>query len=1400
VRESLVEMQAAGFLPLPLDTKTKRAPTGQTLATPSHDGVPIPVGAARGDGGRFPLTEAQKEIWLAAQMGGDAAVAYNESLKLEFRGVFDVEAFRASLQQVIHRHPILTATFSADGQWQQIEGHTTVGARLFDLNSKAEIDTDREVAAMIEREVSHAFDLTTGPLVRVQIIRITADYHLVLWTAHHIVCDGWSGGLVVSELAAIYSALKEGRAPVLDEPLSFEKYALSARADTSEARDAVEYWRRQYAELPTPLDLPTDRPRPRVRSAAAATVKRTLDRTLQPYLKRLAGQQRTTQVVLLMAALKTLLYRLTGQTDQVVGLGIAGQAVTGQNCLVGHCVNLLPIRTQLQADASFKDNLAAVKKAVLDAYDHHQTTFGDILQHLKVPRSPGRPPLVEVIFNVDRDPGTAEFKGSEFACDRSPKRALHFDLFFNFVEGPRGLYVECDYNTDLFDASTIERWLGHYETLLQSVASCPVESLGKLPILSLEERQEITIGWNRTGVEFPKQQSLHNWFESQAEKAPEALALTFEGRHWTYGQLNRRANQLAHLLMTLGVGPDVLVGLFLDRSPEIVVGILGILKAGGAYLPIDPVYPNARLAFMMDDAKAPVLLTQSNLAQELPEQGTKAKIVCFDVDKTLIDQQPDNNPNSIATPDNLAYVIYTSGSTGEPKGTRVTHYNVCRLLQATQHWYQFSEDDVWTFFHSHAFDFSVWELWGALLYGGRVVMVPYLTSRSSEDFYVLLANERVTVLNQTPSAFRQLMQAEETLGVSRNLSLRYVIFGGEALDMSTLKPWFDRHGDQQPRLVNMYGITETTVHVTYRPLSAADVKSESVVGVPIPDLQVYILDPYQAPVPVGVVGEIYVGGAGVARGYLKREELTGQKFLPDPFTNKPDALLYRTGDLARYLPGRDIEYVGRIDSQVKIRGFRIELGEIETVLGRHPAVNQCVVVAREDAGDKSLVAYLEPRPGSGPGVSDLRAHLDRNLPDYMIPSSFVVLDKLPLTANGKIDRKSLPTAGGHRIEIKGEFVAARDPLEQILAQLWSKVLKVKRVGVHDNFFELGGHSILAVRIIVEIEKLYRKRLPLATLLQAQTIESLSEVLRREKWTPSWASLVPLRPGGSKPPLFLMHSHGGNVFEYYPLANQLELDQPVYALQARGLDGRIVKGQSLEQMAAAYLAEIKSLQPQGPYFLGGFCFGGLLALEAARQLSAAGDEVALVVMIQTSHPATKAFEPDAGPLQRWTERLVKRIDLERENMSHRGKGYIGERIRRLLDIAWARIGLAVERLTGKVQIPSNSLSMAYILESLAVEHDKMFERYQPSLYYGDVLLFRASKQFSGLASDPRLGWKNVLLGRVDVCEVPGHQQNLLIGTNVMFLAQELEARLGSAQLRHSFKALESAEQLVSTGLQ
>jgi len=1370
LRDSLREMRAAGFI-----GATAAIPNASPVAEATRPVLTThKVPGGKHSDGSFPLTEAQKEIWLAAQMGSEAAVAYNESLKLEFRGDFDVELFRRAASSVVERHPILLASISADGQSQQIRSGTCLDLPLTDLAGKSGSEKAKQLEAVIEGEVSHRFDLTTGPLVRAQIVRMSTDHYVVIWTAHHIVCDGWSGGLIVIELGKVYSALKQGTSPELETALSFSEYVRSAEGDTNAQKESISYWINRFATIPQPLDLPPDRQRPAVRTARASTVKRDLGQSLHQNLKRFAGQQRTTLVVLLLSGLKVLIHRLSGQCDLVVGLGVAGQAITGQTCLVGHCVNLLPIRSLLEPEKSFQSNLAAVKKEILDAYDHSATTIGSILQHIDVPRSADRPPLVEAIFNVDRDPGDVQFAGLQFTCERNPKRALHYDLFLNIVEGPHGMYAECDFNSDLFDAATVARWLGLYQTLLESISADPTKSLADLQILSPAETSQLLEDWNSTAVDYAESRLLPELIEVQVRKSPDALALTFAGQTITYSELNGRANQLAHRLRKLGVGPDVLVAVFLERSFEMVVALLGILKAGGAYVPIDPEYPPDRIAFMISDSNCPVILTADYLRERLP--AVRCTVIDLKNDWNQIAQERDSDLASSATEQNLAYMIYTSGSTGVPKGALNTHRAIRNRLLWMQSQYTMTAGDRVLQKTPFSFDVSVWEFFWPLMVGGHLVIARPGGHRDANYLVSLIRQEKITITHFVPSMLAAFLVEPD---VRRCVSLRHLICSGEALAPSLQRDVF-RVLDA--RLHNLYGPTEAAIDVTFWECQRDSTLASVPIGKPIANTRVYVLDQHFQPVPIGVPGELFLGGVQIGRGYHNRPELTAEKFLADPFSKEPEARLYKTGDLCRWLPTGNLEYMGRLDFQVKVHGLRIELGEIEAVLGRHDSVRQCVVVARESDGDKSLVAYLEPRNGSVPVTSELRAHLKKELPDYMVPAEFVTLSTLPLSPNGKIDRRALPTPNRAYLQPEAGFVPPNDSLEQMLSRLWAKILKLKRVGLHENFFEIGGHSLLALRVSIEIEKLCHKRLPLATFLQAPTVAQLAEVLRRENWVPSWNSLVPIRPAGSRSPLFFMHSHGGNVLEYYPLANLLQENQPIFALQARGLDGNIVRGQSIEQIAAAYLQEIRMLQPQGPYFLSGFCFGGLVAFEAAQQLVASGEEVALVAMIQTAHPQATPFKSHDRALRRLWRRAVKRADLERSNLEHRGFGYLRERVLRTFDVARARALMRYDSLAHNGGPRPIRPSMPYVLEALGREHDRAFDNYQPRPYYGNVVLFRASKQLPGLAEDPTLGWAVTLPQSLTVYEVPGHQQNLLSQPNVVALAGKFTLILDSAQAK------------------
>jgi amino acid adenylation domain-containing protein len=1356
-RESLAEMRAAGFI---TSSSTAIPSTVPSLAADSLQGPTKGVSAAPEDS--FPLTEAQKEIWLAAQMGGDAAVAYNESLKLEFRGDFDVDLFRRAARQVVDRHPILLASISADGQSQKCTSHSDLDLPLVDFSALADSEREQQLAAAIEREVSEKFELTIGPLLRVKIVRLASDDHVVLWTAHHIICDGWSGGLIVSELATIYSALKKDLQPELDAPQSFRDYALAVQKQSPEKQRTIEYWRRQFAELPAPLDLPADRLRPRIRSAQAATLRVDFARALYQSLKSAARQQRTTLVVLLLASLKSLIHRLSGQTDLVIGLPAAGQAVTGNTSLVGHCVSLLPVRTQLDPNSTFHQYTAIVKKSVLDAYENHQCTIGEILKYLRVPRNASRPPLVEVVFNMDRDPGSAEFFGTEFSCERNPKRALHFDLFLNFVEGPAGLYLECDYNTGLFDRSTIERWLGHYHSLLEGIASNTAQSLQNLPVLTEAERHQLIVEWNQNALQIPRGRTLVQAFEIQAGSTPHARAVSFNGQHLTYAELNRRANQVAHCLISRGVGPEVLVGLYFERSLDMLVGILGILKAGGAYVPMDPEYPRERVAAILEDARAPIVLTQKSLVEKLP--SFSGAVINLDEDWPLFLKHSTENPAASLVPENLAYVLFTSGSTGRPKGVAIEHRAAVAFLEWARQVFSNQQLAGVLFSTSVCFDLSIFEIFVTLSAGGEVIV-----AQNALHVPTVPEKDRVTLINTVPSAIAELVRMDGIPKSSKTINL-----AGEPLPDSLVEQIYA--GSSVEKIYNLYGPTESTTYSTFTLVPRG---ATVTIGKPIANTRAYILDTDHQPVPIGVAAELYLAGAGLARGYFGRDDLTGERFLVDPFVPSGTERMYRTGDLCRWLPDGNLQYLGRTDHQVKLRGFRIELGEIEATLNRHPSVRQSVVIVREDVpGLQRLAAYVVPHVGVQPRTDELLDHAKRSLPEFMVPSSVCVLDAFPLSPNGKIDRKGLRPPDGLLAQAESRFEAPRDSLEQLLAQLWSKTLNLRRVGIHDNFFDLGGHSLLAVRILMKIEQHFDKRLPLSTLLQAPTVAELADLLRGN-WTPSWSSLVPIRAGGSRPPLFLMHSHGGNVLEYYPLANLLDQDQPVYALQARGLDGNIIRGESMEQLAAAYLKEIRSLQPSGPYFLGGFCFGGLLALEAAQQLTTSGEEVALVVMMQSTHPASATFKPTTNSLQRLWYRASKRTSLERENLSYRGPRYLVERLRHALDRAKAWSAIRYHGLNGNGGPVSNSL-LPYTLELLSIEHDEVFVRYHPCSYSGKVVLFRSAKQMPGLIADASLGWSQLLGQDLEIRVISGHQQNMLIEPNVQAVSRELQKYLEQAQ--------------------
>ncbi|HET7288490.1 MAG TPA: amino acid adenylation domain-containing protein, partial [Pyrinomonadaceae bacterium] len=1022
---------------------------------------------------------------------------YNIPAAVRLTGHLNIKALEDTFHDVLQRHESLRTRFNeVNGRAVQvIEPELKLDLSIEDIQAT-------EVDRITRDEARKPFDLTHSPLLRVRFLRLKDDEHVILLTIHHIIGDEWSMGVLVREMATLYAAhSQEQPSPLPELPVQYADYAawqrewLQGDLLTSE----IDYWRQQLHELPV-LDLPTDRPRPAIQSYNGARYSFEISPELSEAVDVLAHQQRVTKFMTLLAAFQTLLHRYSAQDDIVIGTPIAGRTRLETESLIGLFVNTLVLREDLSGDPDFRELLCRVRETAFAAYAHDDVPFEKLVEQLQPERDLSRTPLFQVGFVLQNDPlQRLEVPGLKLDQIPVDTGTAKFDLLLAIVEEPHGLHGSMEYNTDLFDDSTIARMASHFQNLLVSIIADPTQRLSQLQMLTVEEREQLLQRENGFHAKAQRKtqrrkESLSRLFELRVEKAPDAIAVRFGEESLTYGELNSRANQLAHYLRELGVGPESKVGICMERGPEMVVALLGTLKAGGAYVPLDPAYPAQRLAFMVADTQMPVLLSERSLRNAIPEYTGKR--LELDSDAELISTYSSANCDSQTTADNLAYVIYTSGSTGNPKGVLVTHGNVTRLFDATQSEFQFNENDVWTFFHSFAFDFSVWEIWGALLYGGRLVVVPYMVSRSPRDFYALLRAEQVTVLNQTPSSFLQLIKLEKDHGPAHDLSLRLVIFGGEALDLQTLRPWIVDHGDQKPLLVNMYGITETTVHVTCRPLRAADIEQEhgSVIGNAISDLQLYILDQHQQPVPWRVPGELCVGGAGLARGYLNSPDLTAQKFIPDPYSEVPGSRLYKSGDSARRLPDGEIEYLGRLDQQVKIKGFRIELGEIETALSQHPAVRECVVMARGDMpGDKQLTAYVVAQPGESPNVTELRSCLKQKLPEYMIPVSFVLLAEFPLTPNGKLDRRALPAPDHVRPDLAGAYVAPETFVEKSLAQIWSEVLHLDRVGVHDSFFALGGDSIRSIEVRSRAEQL-GIRFSLQQLFQHHTISELSRQL------------------------------------------------------------------------------------------------------------------------------------------------------------------------------------------------------------------------------------------------------------------------------------------------------------------
>jgi amino acid adenylation domain-containing protein len=1166
-----------------------------------------------------PLSLSQDRVWFLEQLLAGEPV-YNEAEAVRLKGKLDVTALELGLNIVIARHEVLRSTIEVKNERPQVIIHDDwpVEIKRIDLSNLPEDQREAELARLLADEPRRQYRLITEPGIRATVIRLAADEHAFIIMMHHIVCDSSSLGILWRELGAHYEACLRGQPSHLPPlPIQYGDFAGWQRQPTRQLgiEKDLSFWREKLRDAPEVLDLPADRPRPSVNSYRGTKRRFLFDSALAKSLRNLSRQERTSLFTVFATAVNVLFHRYTGKNDILVGIPIADRDRPEVRSLIGFMVDTLVLRTDLSGNPSFRDLVTHVQRGVAEAYSHRAAPFDQVVDVVQLQRNLSYSPLIQVMLNWrDRDeqPQFIGLSGLVTEPLLAQSKTSKFDLTLTVTDTGDDILLEMEYSTDLYDDPRIDRMVEHLRMLLEGAAANCEQRIAELPLLTSAERQQIVVEWNRTEVSYPKDRCLHELIQEQAERTPEAVAVVLEDKQLTYRQLNERANRLAHYLQKLGVVADTLVGICVERSLEMVVGLLGILKAGGAYVPLDPEYPKERLAFMLEDAAVPVLLTQAHVAASLPTH--QARTVRLDVEWPLIARESVGQVNSSVKAEHLAYMIYTSGSTGRPKGVMNTHVAIVNRLLWMQDAYRLAPPDRVLQKTPFSFDVSVWEFFWPLLTGAKLILAVPGGHKDGAYLANLIRQEQITTIHFVPSMLSVFLE-QEGLG-SSCASLKRVFCSGEALSFELQQRFLSLLAAE---LHNLYGPTEAAVDVTHWECERESRLHTVPIGRPIANTQIHILDHHLQPMPIGVPGELHIGGIGLARGYHNRPELTAEKFVADPFRPADGSRLYRTGDLARYLPNGAVEYLGRLDHQVKIRGFRIELGEIESALAELPGVYEAVVMAREDIpGEKRLVAYLTSRRKEAPKDFELRHQLQDKLPEYMVPSAFVALNQLPLTPNGKVDRKALP-ALRRDVETKQSYIAPITDLERILCRIWCKWLNATAVGIKDNFFDLGGNSLLAIRVVGDINKTLETDLRVATFFQDPTVEQLARVFERKPLDrPRQPRLLQLSPGRVGPTLYFIGTGPAEVRIAKSISEDHAVfgtDVPMPAEWVHGLAAGDPAGlPTLSQVGTLFADLVLSHARSSPCVIVGYSFFGMIAFEAARALQRAGGNVASVVLI------------------------------------------------------------------------------------------------------------------------------------------------------------------------------------------
>ncbi len=1352
-----------------------------------------------------PLTFAQRGLWFLEQLGthGAAIATYGA---FHLTGPLDVEAFRETLRQLVARQEALRTTFTSfDGEpAQRVLPHVEVPLRVVDLQDLPEDKQEDAFKAMSDEEPRVGFDLSESPLVRWTLVQFDEERFGFIFIAHHIVFDGWSTGIFWDEIGALYAdVVSDSESSERDLPGAYSKYVHSQRAKATDqlVRENLEFWGEQLEGIPPLLELPADYPRPATIPNDAGLHTIPVEPSLLAELKTLGRQENATLFQTLLAAFNVLLCRYSGSEDITVGVPMADRFHRETRQTIGMFVDTLPLRTDLSGGVSFRGLLERIRKVVSDARGHRRYPVEALVSALNLPREQGYHPIYQTVFVAQFWPTpTMEFSGITWEPIYSDHGPTFFDLRLWHDEIGSTVTTRFAYNADLFSASTIARMADCFVNLLAAVVDDPDKPVSELPIVGGAECHQQLAEWNATKTDYPTGQCLHDLFEAQVERTPDAVALVFEEEQLTYGELNAQTNRLAHYLRDRGVGPDVLVGVCLERSLDLVVALFAIVKAGGAYLPLDPDYPRDRLALMIEDSQAPVVLTRQGLHDVLPPN--EESILCLDAHAEAIAEKPANNPSSPATAENLAYLIYTSGSTGKPKGVMNEHRGIVNRILWMQEAFQLTPSDRVLQKTPFSFDVSVWEFFWPLFTGAQLVVARPGGHKDPSYLVETIECCGITTLHFVPSMLQPFLEAP---GLDRCRCLKRVICSGEALSTGLQERFFTK---LDAELHNLYGPTEAAVDVTHWHCEKDSPLATVPIGHPIANTQVYILDDKLNPVPLGLSGELHIGGVQVARGYLNRPELTAERFIPDPFSETPGARLYKTGDSCRWLPDGNVEFLGRQDNQVKVRGFRVELGEIETAIGRHTSVREAVVVVREDRpGDQRLVAYVAGNEGSEPSIQVLRDFLGEKLPDYMVPSAFLFLDALPVTSNGKVDRRALPAITEVRVDPEGEYVAPRCPVEERLAGIWADVLGAESVGMDDNFFDLGGHSLLVLVLLAQTNAAFDVELPVRIIFDAPTVATMAKHIAEaqagthEAALYKTSSVVPIQPRGTNRPFFCVAPASGVVHPYYHVASLLGFQQPFYALE----DPRLCAQQSdiagIEAIAKFHIEAMREVQSHGPYLLGGWSFGGYVAFEMARQLAEQGERVALLALIECE----ASGKEDAAPRTLMTALAnTPRTFATVYSLARASIPYIRDGFYLLASAARARSGHGKEGLSrldylrwrvadalhmhmkkkanvSRVLSEDSRLALRDLPAARGVfavlgANIREEREYTLQSYPGRVTLFSTDSEQTpaARAQDPTLGWTDYASHGVDVHPVPGNHAAVLAPPYVQVLAEKLKA--------------------------